>query len=166
MVVRELGDDDVDCLVAVDVEAHSPGLWTPGQYASEVSSERTLALGAFVGSGSLILVGMLFMTVVSDEAMITNVAVRQAYRRLGIGGLLLDRAMDEGTSRGVRLFVLEVRDANSGAKRLYSSRGFHRAGTRRNYYSAPRDDAAVMLCRIDTVVEDKTGRARADDADT
>mmetsp|Transcript_22229 Transcript_22229/g.74777 ORF Transcript_22229/g.74777 Transcript_22229/m.74777 type:complete len:188 (+) Transcript_22229:43-606(+) len=146
--VAPLGPEHLPQLLALDQDAHAPGLWTEAQYASEVANPRCLALGAFDHPESPTVSGMLFMTVVQDEAMITNLGVRADRRGQGAGASLLDAALDMGRERGVQFFVLEVRDRNAVAKRLYESRGFARAGTRRGYYARPSDDAAVLVCDL------------------
>lgn len=148
--MRQLSLADLDAVVELDVEAHPPGLWTREQYAAEIEGERAFAMGAFSVGGfseAGALLGMLFMSTVLDEAMLTNLAVARAVRRRGLATRLLDAALADGREAGVRLFVLEVRQANRAAQELYLSRGFVQAGRRRGYYQRPRDDAAVLLLR-------------------
>ncbi|MGH0052871.1 MAG: GNAT family N-acetyltransferase, partial [Sphaerochaetaceae bacterium] len=45
-------------------------------------------------------------------------------RGRGVGGLLLDKALDDAKSRGAYAFVLEVIQENLKAQRLYESHGF------------------------------------------
>lgn len=143
--MRYLSLDDLDAVVELDSEAHSPGLWTREQYAAEIEGDRVFAVGAFSEVG--LLLGMIFMSTVLDEAMLTNLAVARAVRRRGLATRLLDAALADGRKAGVQLFVLEVRQANRAAQKLYLSRGFVQAGRRRGYYQQPRDDAAVLLLR-------------------
>jgi ribosomal-protein-alanine N-acetyltransferase len=41
--------------------------------------------------------------------------------------------------------ILEVRTGNTPAIRLYEKLGFRVAGTRRDFYERPREDAYVMV---------------------
>lgn len=141
--MRPLSLADLDAVVELDLEAHPLGLWTREQYSREVAHAQTFAIGAFGEAGSLL--GMLFMSTVLDEAMLTNLAVARSVRRRGLATRLLDAALAEGREAGMQLFVLEVREANRAAQALYLSRGFVKAGRRRGYYERPRDDAAVLL---------------------
>lgn len=81
-----------------------------------------------------------------DDGSIYNIVVATAARRRGYGLLLLDAAIDALLASGARRCLLEVRKSNTGARRLYASRGFHVDGTRRNYYPLPpgREDAILM----------------------
>jgi ribosomal-protein-alanine N-acetyltransferase len=147
--MRQLSPRDVDGAVALDREAYpSPGLWTQEQYLEEIERPRGFAVGVLDEASDRML-AMLFMAVVLDEAMITNLAVSHQARGRGLATRLLDTAVADGRRAGVRLFVLEVRKANRVARALYESRGFVQAGTRRGYYHNPRDDASVLLLRFD-----------------
>ena len=79
-----------------------------------------------------------------DEAHLTTVAVRQGYRRQGIGELLLISAIDLATARGARFVTLEVRASNLEAQALYRKYGFFKTGVRRGYYTDNREDAFIM----------------------
>jgi ribosomal-protein-alanine N-acetyltransferase len=79
-----------------------------------------------------------------EEGEIADLAVAPAARRLGVGGLLLDRVVAEAMESGVRALYLEVRESNSAARALYHSRGFDTVGRRRRYYQRPAEDALVL----------------------
>lgn len=94
------------------------------------------------------LAGYVVGRLIAGELHINNVAVRQAYRRRGIGSELLSRVLAEAKScRALRAF-LEVRAGNTAAQALYESGGFSVVGRRRNYYSNPQDDALLMTVEI------------------
>jgi len=88
--------------------------------------------------------GFIAARLAGDEIHINNVAVREIYRRRGIGGALLSAILREGARRGARLALLEVRAGNLPAQALYTRYGFRAAGRRRNYYTDPAEDALVM----------------------
>jgi ribosomal-protein-alanine N-acetyltransferase len=52
--------------------------------------------------------------------------------------------LDEAKRLGARRATLEVRAGNAGARRLYERLGFYVAGTRRNYYTNPVEDALIL----------------------
>jgi ribosomal-protein-alanine N-acetyltransferase len=80
----------------------------------------------------------------ADEGEIANLAVAEPTRRRGVGAALLDAAVDEGRRRCITAMYLEVRDSNSAARMLYSTRGFEELGRRRKYYHKPVEDAIVL----------------------
>ncbi len=94
------------------------------------------------------LAGFLAARTGAGELHINNVAVREIYRRKGIGAALLERALRVGSARGARLALLEVRAANASAQSLYRRQGFRITGQRKNYYAEPLDDALLMSAEI------------------
>jgi ribosomal protein S18 acetylase RimI-like enzyme len=57
-------------------------------------------------------------------AIIWDVAVNPAHRRMGIGRSLLERAIEWARARGLPGVMLETQDTNAGACRLYAACGF------------------------------------------
>ncbi|MBI4298366.1 MAG: ribosomal protein S18-alanine N-acetyltransferase [Chloroflexi bacterium] len=86
-------------------------------------------------------VGIWFMV---DEAHITAIGVREAYRGRGIGELLLIGAIDMARARSSRIVTLEVRVSNNVAQSLYNKYGFSKMGLRKRYYVDNNEDAIVM----------------------
>jgi ribosomal-protein-alanine acetyltransferase len=80
----------------------------------------------------------------ADEGEIANLAVAQPTRRRGVGAALLDAALEEAWRRGAAAVYLEVRESNSAARGLYSSRGFEEVARRRDYYRKPTEDAVIL----------------------
>lgn len=79
-----------------------------------------------------------------DDGHIVTFAVREAYRRRGIGELLLDRTFAVANEEGIPVLTLEVRASNVPAQALYEKWGFNRLGLRKRYYSDNKEDAVIM----------------------
>jgi len=92
-------------------------------------------------------VGYCGMYKVLDEGNITQVAVREDVRRQGIAGKLLQDFMQNGKDCGVNAYTLEVRVSNQSAIRLYEACGFIKECVRKDFYSAPKEDAYIMWKR-------------------
>ncbi|MFQ5925588.1 MAG: ribosomal protein S18-alanine N-acetyltransferase, partial [Dehalococcoidia bacterium] len=90
------------------------------------------------------IVGLVGLWIMGDEAHLTTIGVREAYRRQGIGELLLISAIDLAIMRSSRVVTLEVRASNSVAQALYEKYGFTKVGVRRGYYTDNREDAVIM----------------------
>jgi ribosomal-protein-alanine N-acetyltransferase len=84
----------------------------------------------------------------ADELHINNVAVRDIYRRRGIGTALLNRILEAGKGAGVPCAFLELRAGNTAALALYEECGFHVTSRRTRYYSEPVEDALVMTIQL------------------
>jgi len=89
------------------------------------------------------ILGVVGLWIMAGEAHISTIGVRPAYRRQGLGELLLISAIELAQIRHAHLITLEVRASNSVAQALYEKYGFIKAGVRRGYYS-DREDAVIM----------------------
>jgi ribosomal-protein-alanine N-acetyltransferase len=88
--------------------------------------------------------GFAGMWMMADEAHIINIAVREQYRRQGVGELLLIAMVDMAIGMKARFIVLEVRASNTVAQGLYAKYGFKAVGVRHGYYSDNREDGIMM----------------------
>ena len=89
-------------------------------------------------------VGYVGCQTVLDEGYITNVAVSPDARRQGIARALIAKLTDEARAAGLAFVTLEVRASNAPAIALYEGAGFVRVGVRKNFYTAPAEDAVLM----------------------
>ncbi|MFH0768495.1 MAG: ribosomal protein S18-alanine N-acetyltransferase [Chloroflexota bacterium] len=124
----------------IEVKAHS-GLT---QRLRQLFGLRPLPTNEPPPSDRHYVVGFVGFWVLADEAHITAIAVREAYRRHGVGELLLIASIDLATELKAHIVTLEVRVSNIVAQSLYSKYGFIRAGIRRGYYTDNREDGIIM----------------------
>lgn len=88
--------------------------------------------------------GFIGFWVIADEAHITSIAVRESYRRQGIGELLIISAINLATELKARTITLEVRISNTIAQSLYTKYGFTQVDIRRGYYVDNKEDGLLM----------------------
>jgi ribosomal-protein-alanine N-acetyltransferase len=132
--------DDVPRVVEIErVSFADP--WSAASFRSVLGHAYAALTVAAADDG---VIGYTVMWFAGDEAELANLAVSPAARRRGLGGVLLDAALDEARARGSTVVYLEVRDSNAAARALYLSRGFVEVGRRRAYYRRPVEDAVVM----------------------
>ena len=130
-----------------DTQLESPStLEVPKPWVRQLISNMRNLLTPSDGSGELTqfiagYVGMWFMV---DDAHIISIAVRQEYRRLGLGELLLISAVEMAMLRRSQRVTLEVRVSNFPAHVLYEKYGFHKVGVRKRYYADNHEDAVIM----------------------
>lgn len=120
--------------------------WGSREFTTAVDAQQAIFLVAEDTAG--VVIGYAIALAVMDEAEILNLAVRPVDRGAGLGGKLLDAAIDEATSRGAEQVFLEVRESNDSARRLYASRGFKEVSRRRGYYREPVEDALVLRLAV------------------
>lgn len=82
------------------------------------------------------------------DAHITTIAVRNNYRRIGIGEGLLISIIGLATQLDATAVTLEVRASNKMAQALYEKYGFQTVGRRLWYYSNDGEDA-ILMCTDD-----------------
>ena len=141
MTIREMSASDIDAVAALEAEIFSMP-WSARGFADTLHREDVLFLVAYEEEKLLGYAGV-YCTL--DEGEITNVAVEQTARRCGIGRALMETLIRALADRGIFRIVLEVRASNEPAIRLYEQTGFSVAGTRKNFYEKPTEDAYVMV---------------------
>jgi ribosomal-protein-alanine N-acetyltransferase len=92
--------------------------------------------------------GVVWFSIVQDEAEIIDIRVDERYRRSGIGESLLTQSFKKLRFSKIRSVFLEVRSSNTAALALYEKLGFAMMGRRENYYKTAtgREDALTMRC--------------------
>ncbi len=90
---------------------------------------------------------------IAGEAHISTLAVEPAWRRRGLGELLLWSMLKQATLMGAFEATLEVRVSNHAAQNLYRKYYFEVVGQRRRYYQDNNEDAWIMT------VSDFNGKA-------
>ena len=78
------------------------------------------------------------------SADLLTIATIPAARGRGIASLMLTELVSTAREVGCPDVLLEVRQSNEAAQRLYTRHGFVPIGRRRRYYQAPPEDAVVM----------------------
>jgi ribosomal-protein-alanine N-acetyltransferase len=90
------------------------------------------------------IVGYVGVWLMVDQAHVVAIAIRDSYRRRGLGELLLCEAIDLALANGQESVTLEVRRSNAGAQQLYDKYRFLKVGVRRRYYTDNHEDALIM----------------------
>jgi [ribosomal protein S18]-alanine N-acetyltransferase len=90
------------------------------------------------------IIGYVGMWLMVDQAHIVAIAVRERYRRQGLGELLLAEAIESAMDNRMESVSLEVRRSNVSAQALYEKYRFLKVGVRARYYSDNHEDAIIM----------------------
>ena len=91
-----------------------------------------------------LIIGLVGVWLMVDQAHVVTIAVREAFRRQGAGALLLLAAMETALAEKMDATTLEYRKANEPARALYEKFGFLNVGERPHYYSDTNEDAVIM----------------------
>lgn len=138
--IRQMTADDVAAVAALESENFSRP-WSYEAFHKTLSDENYIVI---IAKETDALMGYCVLLCTGEEADITNVCTAASARGKGVATAVLTALMEEGMSRGVRSFFLEVRESNAPARALYTKLGFEEIGIRKNYYEEPREHAVLM----------------------
>jgi ribosomal-protein-alanine N-acetyltransferase len=122
----------VDDVLPIERTLFQPEPWTEHHFWSELGQPATRHYVVAVDAGAV--VGYAGLCDYPDEAFVQTMAVAAPHQRAGIGALLLEELLAEAARRRQPKVLLEVREDNVPAQRLYARYGFARSGVRRGYY--------------------------------
>jgi ribosomal-protein-alanine N-acetyltransferase len=137
---RELNNALARYLVVIDRE-HEP---LTGSTKNRSGLMRLLHRAEQTPQTTEYIVGYVGVWLLVDEAHIVAIAVREAYRRRGLGETLLVGAIELALDNHQESVTLEVRRSNTAAQALYEKYRFLKVGVRRRYYSDNHEDALIM----------------------
>jgi [ribosomal protein S18]-alanine N-acetyltransferase len=143
-VLREMTGADMARIIALEQELFPEDAWTPEMFAAEFAQPPTRRLYLVAEDGTALIgyAGMMFSG--GTQADVVTLAVNPARWGEGTGTALLTALIDEAGKRGYQEVLLEVREDNPRARRLYLRHGFTEIGIRRGYYQPSGVDAVVM----------------------
>jgi ribosomal-protein-alanine N-acetyltransferase len=130
VVIRDYKTRDFQDIVAIEKEAFSPK-----NPAYDVYIYLTHGSDLFVADIGGKIIGFIVLMEIGREAKILSFAVKNEFRRMGIGSMLLDIALKRCREKGKTRIFLEVRVSNKVAQALYKKKGFEIVETIPNYYS-------------------------------
>jgi ribosomal-protein-alanine N-acetyltransferase len=167
--LRPMRAADLDVLMRYEQQMFGPEAWSRQGYLDELAdtklryyivaeesvAEESVAEGIAAGgilAGNTVaghdtpsrLLGTGGLLTIGDTAEILTVGVLPPARRRGVGRLLVRALVAEARRRGAAEVLLEVREDNEAARRLYAGEGFAVLGLRRGYYEQGRVDAVTM----------------------
>lgn len=120
--------------------------WSENALREELDNESALYLVA-VDEESRKVVGAAGLIQSFDEGEILNVSTMPEFRHQSIAYRIMTELVTEGKKRGIAAFTLEVREGNVPARGLYEKIGFKYEGTRPNFYTNPKEGAAIYWLR-------------------
>lgn len=139
--IRTATRADLDALLALEQSCY-PFPWSRRQFIDEFDNPAATIEMALVEEQ---LAGYLCSWLICGELQIQNLATSPAYRRRGIGQMLLEYVIARCRGAGLLSAWLEVREDNQAAIKLYSGCGFEVQGRRKKYYQDGED--ALLLGR-------------------
>ncbi len=94
------------------------------------------------------LVGYSISRIGGPEAELLSIGVTKKWRKMGVGGRLLEESIARLRENGAEDLFLEVRESNEVAILFYARNGFREVGKRIGYYRFPPENALVLIRKI------------------
>ena len=130
MKVKKYESKYFSSLYEIEKEAFSD-FWSEKGMKDELSLKQA---NYYVAEDGGEIIGFAGFWLIIDEAEIMKVAVRKSERGKGVGNALLLAIIEDAAMMGAKTILLEVREGNTPARKLYEKHGFISYATREKYY--------------------------------
>ncbi|MEW6040861.1 MAG: ribosomal protein S18-alanine N-acetyltransferase [Elusimicrobiota bacterium] len=141
--IREMREADLPSVLSIEKESFIQP-WSEQSFKKELSIKFSRFFVAENSDGEI--AGFAGLWFYSGEGHIVNMAVKEEYRKSGIGKAFIEFLLSFARKNNLNSIFLEVASKNTAAIHLYESYGFKRYATRHNYY--PQDNAILMSLKI------------------
>jgi len=144
ITVRKASADDVPRILEIFTDSLSP-VWTEASIQCELNKNDSFFLVSANGSAVL---GFAVSRRVGEDGELLQIATDKNFRKTGVGDMLMCAILKHACEERYKAIHLEVRESNKAAIGLYEKHGFVSVRVRLDYYTAPVEDAIVMVRRL------------------
>jgi len=177
VTIRPATADDLEGFLDLFESVVDEGIWLGAQppldrdergrrLLASLENERSASLVAVaVDGGSDRIVGLLFLDVAPYGVADFGMCVAADQRGRGVGGALVEEAVEAARRLGAHKVALQVWPHNGAARRLYRRHGFVEEGRLRRHYQRRNGELwdAVVMGRV--LDEERPGSSLADEDD-
>lgn len=146
ILVRPMLEKDIDEVLDIEKTSFATP-WSKEAFTLEITKNMLAKYVVAEIQGKVVGYGGIWLII--DEGHVTNIAVHEKYRGLGVGNKIMEGLIDICRDRNIVAMTLEVRKTNEVAKSLYDKYGFKEYGIRPEYYSDNNEDAIIMWKRVE-----------------
>lgn len=144
VLIRPATPADIPSMRAIELDAVTAAHWGVREYEALFAAEAPKRVAFVAEEAEGRICGFAIARCGLGEWEIENVAVAAEFRRKGIGSLLVRRVLTAARVEAATSVLLEVRESNQAAVRMYRRLGFSPLATRSGYYQNPVEDALIM----------------------
>ncbi|MRX28439.1 ribosomal protein S18-alanine N-acetyltransferase [Kangiella sp. HZ709] len=143
--IRPLVDSNLEQILSIENNA-APFPWSKEAHQDAIIQQYP----SLVLTQADMIAGFIVFNYYLDECHLLNLVIDPSFQSQGYGKKLANKMMEQAREKGMKTVILEVRESNSSAIKLYERLGFKQIGTRKNYYRGnlkqdlAREDAIVM----------------------
>lgn len=144
-VVQQADAAQLESIAALESQLFGDA-WAAAQIGESLTQFGAGVLIAYDGS---VLVGYCIYQIVFEIAEIHRIATAKTHTRQGIAAALIQTLSEKAAKQGAQSLLLEVREDNLPAIRLYQKTGFVLIDRRKDYYKA---DAKTHTGAVDALI--------------
>jgi len=142
---------DIPSVLEIDLLSF-PNPWPKNAYVYEINqnpNSRPWIGSIVIGENETICSFAVFWNIV-DETHIGTIAVHPNYRNQGLGTVFLRKLLSISKNEGMVRVLLEVRESNLQAIKMYKKFGFKVDGIRKKYYRDNGENALLLSTSLET----------------
>lgn len=141
MELREMRAEDVPAVLELSSRSFGEMAWNERDFYHAMDNAYDFC---YVISEAESVLGYAILRKLGPEAEVQEICIAEGFRKRGLGERLMEELLKKARElRGEKVF-LEVREGNFPARRLYEKKGFQSQYKRKDYYTAPIEDALIM----------------------
>ncbi len=136
ILISKMQDEDIDEALLTE-QSHNIHILSKNILKEDIKNKNYYYLVAKNNQKKI--VGYIGISYVLDEADIISIVVHKDYTKNGIATLLLQEIFKFAKDNNIQKLMLEVRNSNIPAQKLYEKHGFKQITIRKNYYDNSED---------------------------
>lgn len=136
ILISKMQDEDIDEALLAE-QSHNIHILSKNILKEDIKNKNYYYLVAKNNEKKI--VGYIGISYVLDEADIISIVVHKDYTKNGIATLLLQEIFKFAKDNNIQKLMLEVRNSNIPAQKLYEKHGFKQITIRKNYYDNSED---------------------------
>lgn len=136
ILISKMQDEDIDEALLAE-QSHNIHILSKNILKEDIKNKNYYYLVAKNNQKKI--VGYIGISYVLDEADIISIVVHKDYTKNGIATLLLQEIFKFAKDNNIQKLMLEVRNSNIPAQKLYEKHGFKQITIRKKYYDNSED---------------------------
>jgi len=135
-IIEKMRDEDIDEVLLTE-QSHNIHILSKNILKEDIKNKNYHYLVAKNGDKKII--GYIGISYILEDADIISIVVHKDYTNHGIACLLLQEIFKFAEENNIKRIMLEVRNSNIPAQKLYEKHGFKQISIRKNYYDGTED---------------------------
>jgi len=148
ITIRGATPADLETMITLERQTPSAAHWNVNTYVEIFNDTPPRRIALISETDDDLLNGFVVARFDADNGELENIVVAKHAQGQGIGFELAQRLKTAAQELECKQILLEVRESNRAARRLYEKSGFQISGRRKSYYQDPQEDAILYTLRL------------------